>query len=55
RQSSPKAGNADIVRTVLSAGATVNTRDDRSSTPLHSACMRGHISIVRQGLPSELR
>ncbi|CAN0313810.1 unnamed protein product, partial [Scytosiphon promiscuus] len=42
------AGNADIVRTLLSAGAVVNARDDRSNTPLHSACMRGHVSIVRQ-------
>ena len=25
----------------------VGARDDRSSTPLHSACMRGHLKVVR--------
>lgn len=25
----------------------MNARDDRSMTPLHSACMRGHIGAIR--------
>lgn len=43
-------GNEDVVRTLLSAGALINARDDKSSTPLHSACMRGNVAAIRQGL-----
>lgn len=40
-------GDEEIVRGLLSAGAVVNARDDCSSTPLHSACVRGHIGAIR--------
>lgn len=35
------------MRSLLSAGATVNARDEESSTPLHYACVRGHVDAVR--------
>lgn len=43
----PPPGSEGVVRALLSAGAMVNARDDRSSTPLHWACMRGREGVIR--------
>ena len=41
------ADRADVVRTLLAAGATANVRDASGYTPLHKAAANGNVGIVR--------
>jgi len=40
------AGSRDTVQMLLSKGADPNAFNSRSETPLHYACMRGHLEII---------
>ena len=42
-------GAADIVRQLLQQGGDVNLKNDRvrNSTPLHWACSKGHLDIIK--------
>jgi len=41
------AGNCVIIKQLAQKGADINTKDYESNTPLHFACMYGHIEAVR--------
>ena len=40
------AGNLNMVKTLIEAGASVNAVDSKKSTALHDACRKGHAKIV---------
>lgn len=40
-------GDEGITSSLISAGAVINARNDRSATPLHCACSRGHMGVIR--------
>ena len=40
-------GDETLVKRLLQAGANVNARDERGTTPLMAAAERGHLGIVR--------
>ena len=41
------AGNTIIIKQLVEKGADVNAKDYESNTPLHFACMYGHVEAVR--------
>lgn len=40
-------GRRDVVEFLLSAGASIQARDDGGLHPLHNACSFGHADVVR--------
>jgi len=40
-------GRKDVVEFLLSAGASIQARDDGGLHPLHNACSFGHCDVVR--------
>ena len=42
-----KAGRADVIRTMLEAGADINARDEHGQTALMNAARDGHTDVVR--------
>lgn len=40
-------GHADVVETLLAAGAKVNEQDKTGLTPLMSACIDGHLKVAK--------
>lgn len=40
-------GRKDVVEFLLSAGASIQARDDGGLHPLHNACSFGHADVVR--------
>ncbi|WP_375316602.1 ankyrin repeat domain-containing protein [Wolbachia endosymbiont (group A) of Colletes cunicularius] len=42
-----KQGNLDIVRSLISQGANVDSRDHNNLTPLHVATYNGHLELVK--------
>ena len=41
------AGNCVIIKQLAQKGADTNAKDYESNTPLHFACMYGHVEAVR--------
>ena len=41
------AGNTVIIKQLVEKGADINAKDYESNTPLHFACMYGHVEAVR--------
>jgi len=41
------AGNCVIIKQLAEKGAEINAKDHESTTPLHFACMYGHVEAVR--------
>lgn len=41
------AGHVDIIRLLINAGADLQKADNFGSTPLHLACIYGHVNCVR--------
>ena len=45
--SAVQEGHPDVVRVLIDAGASVNTKDRNGAPPLHCACRLGHLDIVK--------
>ena len=45
--SAVKAGDADVVRALIDAGADVNVQNQFNETPLHYAAKAGSAEVVR--------
>lgn len=41
------AGHADVIRVLINAGADLQKADNFGSTPLHLACIYGHLHCVK--------